>query len=109
RVTDHASETHTDVPRTTQHVQGSAPEMLAEASREADLMVIGTRGRSPIRALLLETAADARIVSVYGRFDPHIPGGSALPGARNVVLDTMGHFRVLADPRILDELDTLTA
>tara|TARA_R110002020_G_scaffold37275_5_gene112708 strand:+ start:376 stop:1056 length:681 start_codon:yes stop_codon:yes gene_type:complete len=71
------------------------------------------RGFSPrdatIRALLLETAADARIVSVYGRFDPHIPGGSALPGARNVVLDTMGHFRVLADPRILDELDTLTA
>ena len=70
------------------------------------------RGFSPrdatIRALLRETAVDARIVSVYGSFDPHIPEGSELPGARNVVLDTMGHFRVLADPRILDELETLT-
>ena len=70
------------------------------------------RGFSPrdatIRALLLETAVDARIVSVYGRFDPHIPGGSALPGGRNVVLDTMGHFRVLEDPRVLEELEALT-
>lgn len=70
------------------------------------------RGFSPqdatIRALLLETAIDARIVSVYGRFDPHIPGGSALPGGRNVVLDTMGHFRVLEDPRVLEELEALT-
>lgn len=69
------------------------------------------RGFSPrdgtIRSLMLETAVDARIVSVYGSFDPHIPGGSGLPGARNVRLDTMGHFRVLADPRILDELERL--
>jgi hypothetical protein len=70
------------------------------------------RGFSPrdptIRALLRETAVDARIVSAYGRFDPHIPEGSELLGARNVVLDTMGHFRVLGDARILDELAMLT-
>ncbi|HAQ59547.1 MAG TPA: alpha/beta hydrolase [Microbacterium sp.] len=69
------------------------------------------RGFSPrdatIRALLLETAVNARIVSVYGSFDPHIPGGSALPGARNVILETMGHFRVLGDARVLDEVERL--
>ncbi|MCE7483577.1 universal stress protein [Microbacterium profundi] len=36
-----------------EHVLGSAPEKLAEASSEADLLVIGTRGRSAISALLL--------------------------------------------------------
>ena len=33
-----------------------------------------------------------RIVSIYGRFDPHIPGGSHLEGAHNVQLGTRGHF-----------------
>jgi hypothetical protein len=103
-------------------ISGATPEhvtgMLAVAtpfagSRYARFFVNpALRGFSPrdatIRALLVETTIDANVVSVYGRFDPHIPGGSALPGARNVVLDTMGHFRVLADPRILDELETLT-
>ena len=50
---------------------------------------------------------NARIVSAYGSFDPHIPGGSALPGARNVILETMGHFRVLGDARVLDEVERL--
>ena len=36
-----------------EHVSGSAAEKLAEASTEADLLVIGTRGRGPISALLL--------------------------------------------------------
>lgn len=46
-----------------------------------------------------------RIVSVYASFDPHIPEGSELAGARkNVRLDTGGHFRILADPRVLDEI-----
>lgn len=61
-----------------------------------------------ILALGRETAVNARIVSIYAAFDPHIPGGSALPGARkNVVLDTGGHFRVLADPRVIAELSVL--
>ncbi|MBZ4487871.1 alpha/beta hydrolase [Microbacterium sp. cx-55] len=55
-----------------------------------------------------QTAVNARIVSVYGRFDPHIPGGSALAGAKNVQLDTGGHFRILADPRIVAEVAAMS-
>ncbi|WP_440710632.1 esterase/lipase family protein [Herbiconiux sp. YIM B11900] len=65
----------------------------------------------PTDATILELGrhadVNARIVSVYGRFDPHIPGGSALAGAKNVKLDTGGHFRVLANPRVLAELAAL--
>ncbi|NDK32477.1 esterase/lipase family protein [Nesterenkonia haasae] len=42
---------------------------------------------------------DKHIVSIYGRFDPHIPGGSYLGGARNVQLSTRGHFLPLSDRR----------
>jgi triacylglycerol lipase len=52
------------------------------------------------------------IVSIYGRFDPHIPGGSHLPGAHNVRLETRGHFLPLGDARvheaILDGIRLLT-
>lgn len=52
-------------------------------------------------ALAAEREVNARIVSVYSRFDPHIPGCCALDGAAsNVELATPGHFRVLADPRL---------
>lgn len=56
-----------------------------------------------ILALTREAAVNPRIVSVYGRFDPHIPGGSRLEGAKNVELDTGGHFRILAHPRVFAE------
>jgi pimeloyl-ACP methyl ester carboxylesterase len=58
-------------------------------------------------ALSREEAVNARIVSVYGRFDPHIPEGSYLPGAKNVELETGGHFRILAHPRVRAELAAL--
>lgn len=62
--------------------------------------------RAPvIRALGRESAPNERIVSVYGQFDPHIPGGSELAGARNVRLDTGGHFRILAHPRVVAEVE----
>jgi len=52
------------------------------------------------------------IVSIYGRFDPHIPGGSHLEGAHNVQLGTRGHFLPLSDTRahsaILDGIRLLT-
>lgn len=52
-------------------------------------------------ALSAERAVNARIASVYSRFDPHIPGCCAIPGAAaNVELATPGHFRLLADPRL---------
>jgi pimeloyl-ACP methyl ester carboxylesterase len=60
-----------------------------------------------IVTLAQQLTVNERIVSVYARFDPHIPEGSELAGARNVRLDTGGHFRVLAHPRVLAELAVL--
>ncbi|MCR2812948.1 alpha/beta hydrolase [Microbacterium sp. zg.Y1090] len=60
-----------------------------------------------ILALAAQAEVNARIVSVYGRFDPHIPEGSKLPGAKNVKLETGGHFRILAHPRVLAEFTLL--
>ena len=48
-----------------------------------------------IQALAARTDVNERIVSIYAAFDPHIPGGSELPGAVNVPIDAMGHFRVM--------------
>ena len=62
-----------------------------------------------IVALGREEAVNSRIVSIFGRFDPHIPGGSWLSGAKNVELDAGGHFRVLAHPRVIAELALLSA
>ncbi len=45
-----------------------------------------------------DTSVNGRIVSVFGRFDPHIPGGSALDGATNMRVGGAGHFRVLGQP-----------
>lgn len=53
-----------------------------------------------IVALAAERTVNSRITSVYSHWDPHIPSGSALEGAEEVVLDTPGHFRPLADPRL---------
>ncbi|GAD33284.1 putative acetyltransferase [Microbacterium sp. TS-1] len=72
------------------------------------MLVPALRAFSPsapgILALAREVAPNARIVSVYGEFDPHIPGGSELDGARNVRLETGGHFRILAHPRVIAEV-----
>lgn len=70
---------------------------------------------SPRNALTLqmarEEALNRRITSVYGVFDPHIPEGSGLPGARNIQLHAAGHFRILTHPEtvrtILDEIRAL--
>ncbi|MGR2752460.1 alpha/beta fold hydrolase [Agromyces arachidis] len=43
-------------------------------------------------------SVNARIVSVFGRFDPHIPDGSVLDGATNVRVPVPGHFRILGAP-----------
>ncbi|GAA4671954.1 esterase/lipase family protein [Frondihabitans cladoniiphilus] len=58
--------------------------------------------RDPTTLLLARNQAiNARIVSIYGEFDPHIPEGSELVGARNVRLHAGGHFRILAHPRTI--------
>ncbi|MFF1541557.1 esterase/lipase family protein [Microbacterium sp. NPDC058269] len=81
-------------------------------SRYARLMLSRTlREFSPddpsIVGLARQLTVNERIVSVYAEFDPHIPEGSELAGARNVRLDTGGHFRILAHPRVLAELAVL--
>jgi pimeloyl-ACP methyl ester carboxylesterase len=53
-----------------------------------------------LTALASSRHVDEDIVSIYGRFDPHIPGGSRLEGARNVQLETRGHFLPLSDPLV---------
>lgn len=55
-------------------------------------------GDETIVSLGRESSVNGRIVSVFGRFDPHIPGGSALEGATNVEVPATGHFRVLGSP-----------
>ena len=54
-----------------------------------------------LAALTADLVVNARITSVSGPFDPHIPGGSDLDGAANVHLATPGHFRILSDPELV--------
>ncbi|MFC8193422.1 esterase/lipase family protein [Cellulomonas sp. NPDC057328] len=53
-----------------------------------------------VLALARQVAANGRIWSVFARFDPHVPGGSELPGAVNVRVPVDGHFRALGDARV---------
>ncbi|WP_350348181.1 alpha/beta fold hydrolase [Agromyces sp. G08B096] len=41
---------------------------------------------------------NGRIVSIFGGYDPHVPEGSALDGATNVLLPVDGHFTILRAP-----------
>jgi pimeloyl-ACP methyl ester carboxylesterase len=71
--------------------------------------VRSVRALAPADAELLRLARDRavneKIVSVYGWFDPHIPGGCELIGARNIRLPVGGHFRILAARPLLDVID----
>jgi hypothetical protein len=58
-----------------------------------------------LTALAAQRADHGRIVSAATCYDPHIPNGSELPGARNVRLATPGHFRALTDPELLPLLE----
>jgi len=57
-----------------------------------------------IVALAAEVEANARITSAHSFWDPHVPEGSELTGAADMVLLTPGHFRPLTDARLLDLL-----
>jgi triacylglycerol lipase len=54
-------------------------------------------------------SVNARITSIYAEFDPHIPGGSNLPGATNVQVKTAGHFRILRVKVLARPLDEALA
>jgi hypothetical protein len=60
-----------------------------------------------------ESSVNSRIVSVFGRYDPHIPDGSVLDGATNIRVPVPGHFRVLGAPEthgaVLEGIERLTA
>ncbi|MHA7153984.1 esterase/lipase family protein [Arthrobacter sp. TMN-50] len=62
-----------------------------------------------LRTQLANIGSNARITSIYSSFDPHIPQGSELPGAVNIELETMGHFRIIGDGRLLDVVDQAIA
>jgi hypothetical protein len=47
------------------------------------------------RLLIGDESVNRKITSIFGSFDPMIPSGSELPGARNIGLDVAGHFRIL--------------
>jgi hypothetical protein len=65
---------------------------------------IFTPRSSLLRLLAQEEGVNTRIYSIYGTFDPHIPGGSHLTGAHNIQLKTYGHFRVIQDRKTQTEL-----
>ena len=60
-----------------------------------------------LRRLAVAREANARIVSVSGLVDPHIPNGSHLDGARNVRLPVGGHFRILDSEALFGCVDEL--
>jgi triacylglycerol lipase len=55
-----------------------------------------------LTSLALNEKVNRQIVSIYGIFDPHIPVGSYLKGARNIQLRTHGHFRILGKRTVHD-------
>jgi hypothetical protein len=78
------------------------------------LLLPSLRAFSPSDPTTLRLAADhrvnGRIASVWAAFDPHIPGGSELPGAAlNRRIDDGGHFRILRNPAVLAEVDDFAA
>lgn len=69
------------------------PGRTLRAFRPADATIVSLSARRDV---------NTRIVAARSCWDPHVPGSGVLPGARNVVLATPGHFRPLADPTLLD-------
>lgn len=62
-----------------------------------------------LREIGAQLEVNARITSVWGSFDPHIPGGSRLEGATNVQLRGAGHFRIIGSRELLSTLDDALA
>jgi pimeloyl-ACP methyl ester carboxylesterase len=55
-----------------------------------------------IRQLAEARELNARVTSIYPRFDPHIPEGSRVDGATNIEVPVVGHFRVLDAPETIE-------
>ena len=81
-------------------------------SRYANLFLLpSVRMFSPtgsvIRQLALNLALNRHITSLYSAFDPHIPETSYLNGAENIVLPTVGHFRLIGNPLTVETIDRI--
>ncbi|TDE88033.1 hypothetical protein EXU48_24275 [Occultella glacieicola] len=92
------------VPRVLGMVAVNTP--FAGSSYARFVPVAAVRALSPtaVRKLGAQRAVDAAITSVHATWDPHIPGGSALPGARNIRVGPSGHFRILGDAGVQDAI-----
>ncbi|UAJ79874.1 alpha/beta hydrolase [Leifsonia sp. ZF2019] len=77
---------------------------LARLVPLAGVRALGPAG-ADIVGLAARPAANDRIVSIAPWFDPHIPGGSELAGARSVRLRTGGHFRILSSRELFLVVD----
>jgi len=76
---------------------------LARYAPIRTLRVFRPEGRT-LSTLSANIQLNSRITSIYGEFDPVIPGGSRLDGATNVQLPVSGHFRVLSHTTVLDAI-----
>ena len=57
------------------------------------------RARAPlIASLASQVQPNARITSIYGTWDEHVPLGSELAGATNIVVPVEGHARITTHP-----------
>lgn len=100
-------------------VEGRVERLVALATPFGGSTLAGLFPNRALRAFLptdplildLGRRADvnARIISVFPRYDTHIPAGSHLEGAVNVELPLEGHFRIVSDPRTFAALDALLA
>lgn len=103
---------HEDVDRRIDRVIAIASPF--NGTRMARLMVVPAvrefRPDDPtISALLADQTVNSRIVSIEPTWDPHIPDGSTLEGARNLRVPVIGHFRILLHPElpqlVVDEVE----
>lgn len=74
-----------------------------DGSTRADLLPLPhLRPLSPraplIASLASQVQPNARITSIYGTWDEHVPLGSELAGATNIVVPVEGHARITTHP-----------
>lgn len=71
------------------------------------------RAFDPRNELLLQLAQErevnSRIVSIFSRLDPLIPGGSRLEGALNIEVPIVGHFRPLTSKKLFYQIGRVLA
>lgn len=77
-------------PVSTRTVEGSAAAVLVEASRDADLLVVGSRGRGGFRALLLGSVSTACVQHADCPVLVHRPQAGPGAGSRTIVVGVDG-------------------